>query len=73
MKQISIKQALYEQVVIIRRKDLDNKKEKEKNRKYNFLGKSARSICWFDLDHEWVEERFSKREPDLYKTLSKIY
>ena len=51
---------------------MDNKKEEEKTNKYNFQGQSARSIRWFDLDHECLEGNFSTREPDFYKkTLSK--
>ena len=41
---MATKQGLYSQVVMIRRKDLDNKKEKENTKKYNFQGQSARSI-----------------------------
>ena len=41
---------------MIHRKDSDNKKEKEKTEKYNLQGKSARSIRWFDLNNEWLEE-----------------
>ena len=48
-----MEQGLYSQVVMIRRKDSDNKKEKEKTKEYNCQGKSAISIHWFDLDHEW--------------------
>ena len=59
-------------VVTIRRKDLDNKIEKENNNKYKFQGKSAILKCWFDLDHEWLEEMFCKREPNLYKQLYKM-
>ena len=56
---------LYAQVVTICRKESENKKDKEKNKKYNLQGQSARSIRWFDLDHEWLEENFSTREPYL--------
>ena len=51
---------------MIHRKNSDNKKEKENTKKYNFQGKYARSIRWFDLDYEWLEENFRTREPDLY-------
>ena len=61
-----MEQVLYAQVVMIRLKDSGNKKEKEKTKKYNFQGKSTRSICWFNLDHEWLEENSRTREPDLY-------
>ena len=45
-------QGLYAQVVMIRRKESDNKKEKENPKKYNFQGQYIRSIRWFDLDQE---------------------
>ena len=51
---------------MIRRKDSDNKKEKENIKIYNFPGQSAKSICWFDLDHDWLEENIRTREPDFY-------
>ena len=34
--------------------DLDIKKIKENTNKYNFQVQSTISICWFDLDHEWL-------------------
>ena len=34
---------LYSQVVMIHRRESDDKKEKEKTKKYNFQGQSARS------------------------------
>ena len=46
------------------------KKGKVKDKKYNFQGKSARSIRWFHLDHEWRKENFRTREPAFYR---KIY
>ena len=70
LKKMAIEQCLYAQVVMIHRKDPDNKKEKEKTKTYDFQGKSARSTRWFDLDHEWLEENFRTREPDFYK---KVY
>ena len=66
---MDIEQGLYAQVVMIHKKDSDNKNEKEKTKIYNFQGQSARSICWFDLDHEWLEETFKTSEPDLYEEL----
>ena len=54
---------------MIRQSYTDNKKEKTK--KYNLQGKSSRSIRWFDLDHEWLEENFRTIEPDLYKNFIK--
>ena len=47
-----MEQGLYEQVVMIIRRDSYYKKEKENTKKYNFEGKSARSRSWFNLDHE---------------------
>ena len=49
---MSTEQGLYAQLVMIHRNDSDNKKEKENTEKYNFQGQSARSVRWFDLDHE---------------------
>ena len=49
---MAIEQGLYAQVVMILQRESDNKKEKTK--KYNFQGKSVRSIRWFYLDHEWL-------------------
>ena len=65
-------QGLYSQVVMIHKKDLDGKNEKEKTEKYNFQYKSARSKCWIDLDHEWLEEIFKTGEPEFYKKLYQI-
>ena len=48
---------------MICRKDLDNKKEGEKAKKYKLQWQSARSILWFDLDYEWLVETFSTRDP----------
>ena len=59
-------------VVIICQKDLYNKKERENNNKYHFQGKSVRSKLWFDIDHEWLEEKFFTWEPDFYTKLYKM-
>ena len=67
-----MEQGLYAQVVMIHRSESDDKKEQENTKKYNLQGKSARSRCWFDLDHEWSEENFRKCEPDFYKNCIKI-
>ena len=58
-------------VVMIHRKGLDNKTEKEKTKKYNFQGHYEGSTRWFDRDNEWLEEHFSIREPEFYKNLCK--
>ena len=52
---------------MILQKQSENKKEIDKTKKYNFQGQSAGSRRQFDLDHEWLEENFMTREPDLYK------
>ena len=62
---------LYAQVVMICQMESDDKKEKDKIKKYNFQGQSARSRRWFDLDIEWLEENFMTREPDFYKNFIK--
>ena len=49
-----MEQELYSQVVMILRKDSENKKEEENPKKYNFQGQPARSRRWLDLDHEWL-------------------
>ena len=36
-------------------------------KKYLFQGQSTRFKNWFDLDTEWVEQNFSKREPQFKK------
>ena len=46
-----------EPVVMIRQKDLDDNKGRENTNNYQFPGQSARSKRWFDLDHEWLEEK----------------
>ena len=58
---------MYAQVVIIRRRNLDDIKEKDKTKKFNFQGQSARTKRWFDIDHECLKEKFMTREPDFYK------
>ena len=71
IKWMSMWQTLYEQVVKIRRKDLQffvadkNKSEA----KFKFQGQSARSQLWFDLDLDWIDIHFITCEPDLYKKI----
>ena len=44
--------------------------DKNKNEsKFKFQGQSGRSRLWFDLDLDWINIKFSTREPDLYKKL----
>ena len=45
----------------------ENKNKNES--KFKFQGKSARSQRWFDLEFDWIEVNFSKREPDFYKKI----
>ena len=65
-----MEQGLFVQVVIIGQKYFDNKEEKEKTKKYNFRGKSTRSMRWFDIYHEWLEKKSRTHEPGLYKEKS---
>ena len=66
---MALENGLYEQVFMILRRDLDDKKEKYKTNKYNFQGQSARTKHCFDLDHECFKENFMTREPYFYKKL----
>ena len=66
LNKIYMEQGLYALVVIILRRESDDKKEKENTKKYNFKGQSERSRRWFDLDHEWLEEIFRTGEPYFY-------
>ena len=61
-----MEQELYAKVFMIRPRDSDDKKEKEKTKKYNFQGKSAGSIHWFDIYHEWLKENSNTLELDFY-------
>ena len=63
---MAMEQGLYAQVVMIGRRESDDKKEQENTKKYNLQVKPARSRCWFDLDHEWLEENFRTHEADFY-------
>ena len=70
---MATEQGLYAHVVMILQNESENKKEREKTKKYNFQGKYAISKRWFDLDHDWLEENFMTREPCFYKkTLSNV-
>ena len=75
IKRMAMKQILYAQVIMLRRKYLKfvalNKNKNEA--KFKFQGQSARSQRWFDLDFDWIEVNFSTREPDLYKKLFQIH
>ena len=51
---------------MIRRMESDDIKEKDKTKKYNFQGKSARKKHCFNIDHEWPKENFITREPYFY-------
>ena len=42
-------QGLYEQVVMVRRRESDDIKGKDKTKRYNFQGQSARTKHSFDL------------------------
>ena len=66
-----MKQSLYAQVIMFRRKDLKfDAADKNKNEsKFKFQGRSGRSRLWFDLDLDWIDMNFSTREPDFYKKI----
>ena len=49
---MALEQGLYAQVVMLIRKESDDKNEKDKTNKYKFQGQSARTKHWFDLNHE---------------------
>ena len=66
---MALEQGLYAQVVMIRRRESDNIKEKYKTNKFNFQGQSARTKHWFDLDYKWLKENFMTSEIDLYLKL----
>ena len=59
-------------VVKTHKKDLDNQIEKENTKKHHFQGQSERSTRWFDIDHEWLEEKFCTRKPDFNTSFYKI-
>ena len=72
LKRMDTKQGLYAQMIMIRIKDLKITEEnKNKNDdKFKLQGQPERSQSWFDLDFDWIEEKISTHEPDLYR---KIY
>ena len=43
----------------------------ETTNKYNFQGKCVRSIRWFDIDYEWLEENVSTHKQNLYNCFIK--
>ena len=61
---------LYIKLVMIHRRDSYDKKEKDKTKKYNYQGKSARIKHQFNLDHEWLKGNFMTREPYFYRKKS---
>ena len=62
-----MEKGFYTQVVIIRRKNFDDIKERGKTKRFNSQGQSARMKHWFNLDHEWLKETSMTREPYFYK------
>ena len=52
---------------MIRRRESDDIKEKDKTKIYNFRGQSAKPRRWFNIDHEWLKENIMTREPNFYK------
>ena len=72
---MSMGKLLYEQVFVLRRKDLKfTEANKNKNKtKFKFQGQSARSQCWFDLNFDCIEIYFSTHEPNFYRKLFQIH
>ena len=66
---MALDNGLYPQVVMVRRRELDDKKVTYKTKIYNFQGQSARTKHWINLDHEWLKENFMTRELDFYLKL----
>ena len=60
-KTMAMENGLYAQVVMILRRESDDKKEKDKTHKYNFQGQSTRIKLWFEPDHECLKEKFITR------------
>ena len=64
-------QGLHAHVIMIYIKDLkitgENKNKNEY--KFKFQGQSKISQCWFDINFDLIEEKFSTSEPDLYKKI----
>ena len=63
---MALENGFYAQVVIIRIRELDDKKEKYKTKIYNFPGQSARTKYWFFIDNKWLKENFMTRESYFY-------
>ena len=61
-----MKQILYAQVIMLRRKYLKFiAADKNKNEaKFKFQGLSSRSQLWFDLNSDCIEVNLSTSEPD---------
>ena len=58
---------------MIHQKHLDDIKEQYNTKKYKFQQQSARSIRWSDFDNDWLEEKFSTRQPDFYNFFNQKY
>ena len=71
LKQIVTEQGLYAQVVMLFRNYFNITEEtKNKNEdKFKFQGQSTRSQRWFDIDFDYIEEKFSTCETDFYKKI----
>ena len=71
-EKMAMENRLYAQVVIIHRRESDDKKEKDKTKIYIFQGQQERTKHLFDFDHEWLKENFMTCEPDFYKKYIKL-
>ena len=68
LKKMDLEQGLYAQVVITRRRNLEDIKEKYKTKKLTYKDNQQEQKNWFGLDDEWMKEIFMTHEPDFYKT-----
>ena len=58
---MDLENGLYAQVVMIHRRGLYDKNDKDQTKKYNSQGQPARKKHWFDLDNDWLRENFMIR------------
>ena len=75
MESMSMEQGLYAQVVMHCRKYLKIT-EANQNRnedKFRSQGQYERPQRWFDVDSDCIEEKFSKREPGLYRKIFQMH
>ena len=69
---MALEEGLYAQVVMFRRRELNDKREKTRKKIYYFQGQSVRKKHWFDLDHECLKEKFMTHELYFYRKNIKL-